>query len=161
MSGNDYMIGSGQHRVDEAEFLYRPRDLLVRVGAGVSSVWDELVEGPELDVACDGSQPRVLWAPLYREMRCCLLNRETKISNVGTVDTISLSQKVLEEERTKAATMGYHSEPSRTDSMWTPRSRGRGAAKLLEVFDVFDLRVVARDGIEPPTPAFSGLRSTS
>jgi len=26
---------------------------------------------------------------------------------------------------------------------------------------VFDLRVVARDGIEPPTPAFSGLRSTS
>jgi hypothetical protein len=31
---------------------------------------------------------------------------------------------------------------------------------IAEAMTIRDLKVVARDGIEPPTPAFSGLRST-
>ena len=44
------------------------------------------------------------------------------------------------------------------DREW-PGLRGDGALDLLNENDV--MPVVARDGIEPPTPAFSGLRSTN
>ncbi len=36
----------------------------------------------------------------------------------------------------------------------------RGASSSHKSMKLWALEVVARDGIEPPTPAFSGLRST-
>jgi hypothetical protein len=51
------------------------------------------------------------------------------------------------------------------DSKWTPRSQFSHSVAIstsgCKYLKQGSLNVVARDGIEPPTPAFSGLRSTS
>jgi hypothetical protein len=55
----------------------------------------------------------------------------------------------------------------RDHELWTPFGlhlailrRGRSLRKDPNSLHVTELEMVARDGIEPPTPAFSGLRST-
>src|ERR1039458_6078916 len=78
----------------------------------------------------------------------------------------------IEPQEVNVAYNGYHMVPMATtnaavkslDSKWTPRRhfsgiRGHRKTKWKSM-KLEGLVLVARDGIEPPTPAFSGLRST-
>jgi hypothetical protein len=90
-----------------------------------------------------------------------------EIVQVATMDTISLKDKEIEPQR--ALPSGYHGHHERSrdefglqmDStealLGSPIALGNTHNSMKRG----SLKVVARDGIEPPTPAFSGLRSTN
>ncbi len=90
-----------------------------------------------------------------------------KIANMTTMDTTRLSGKGLAwKSSTTTWSHGYH-ERSRnefglqmdsTEALFQAPLALNAAHKSMKLGN---LSVVARDGIEPPTPAFSGLRSTN
>ena len=90
-----------------------------------------------------------------------------EIAQVTTTDTISLTGKEI--GLLEVAPHGYHSYHERSrdefglhlDSTEAVFGRLMATDSLHNSMKRGSLEVVARDGIEPPTPAFSGLRSTN